>query len=54
MSYLVDTNVFSEQLKPRPVVAVLDWLGENEAELFVSVITIAPHGWSMGEVWYGL
>ncbi len=41
MNYLVDTNVFSEQLKPKPEVIVLDWLSENEAPLFVSTVTIA-------------
>lgn len=41
MSYLVDTNVFSEKLKPRPNEKVVAWLAENESELFVSTLTIA-------------
>ena len=41
MSFLVDTNVFSEQLKPRPESRVVDWLQNNESEIFVSVVTIA-------------
>ena len=40
MSYLVDTNVFSEPVKPRPDSAVVDWLREHESELYVSTITI--------------
>jgi predicted nucleic acid-binding protein len=41
MDFLVDTNVFSEQLKRTPDAAVLEWLRENESKLFVSTITIA-------------
>ena len=41
MSYLVDTNVFSEKLKPCPDAKVVTWLAENESELFVSTLTIA-------------
>lgn len=41
MSYLVDTNVFSEKLKPRPDAQVVAWLAENESELFISTLTIA-------------
>ena len=41
MSFLVDTNVFSEKLKRKPDAAVVRWLAENEANLFVSTITIA-------------
>jgi len=41
MSYLVDTNVFSEKLKPRPDAEVVEWLAENESELFISTLTIA-------------
>ncbi|MEM7602473.1 MAG: type II toxin-antitoxin system VapC family toxin [Verrucomicrobiota bacterium] len=41
MSYLVDTNVFSEKLKHRPAPEVVEWLRENEALIFVSTITIA-------------
>ena len=41
MSYLVDTNVFSEKLKPRSDAKVVAWLAENESELFISTLTIA-------------
>jgi len=41
MSYLDDTNVFSEKLKPRPDAEVVEWLAENESELFISTLTIA-------------
>lgn len=41
MSYLVDTNVFSEKPKRSPDPAVLDWLSEHESEIFVSTVTIA-------------
>ena len=40
MSYLVDTNVFSEPVKPKPDPAVVKWLRDHEAELYVSTITI--------------
>lgn len=40
MSYLVDTNVFSEQAKPKPDPKVVEWLRLHESELYVSTITI--------------
>ena len=40
MSYLVDTNVFSELAKPKPDLKVIAWLRENEGELYVSTVTI--------------
>lgn len=40
MSYLVDTNVFSEPAKPKPDTAVVTWLRQHESELYVSAITI--------------
>lgn len=40
MSYLVDTNVFSEQAKPKPDAKVIEWLRQHESELYVSTITI--------------
>ncbi|MEO5713776.1 MAG: type II toxin-antitoxin system VapC family toxin [Luteolibacter sp.] len=40
MSYLVDTNVFSEQAKPNPDPKVVEWLRQNESNLYVSTITI--------------
>jgi toxin FitB len=41
VSYLVDTNVFSETAKPRPDPRVVEWLRKNESALYVSTITIA-------------
>jgi predicted nucleic acid-binding protein len=40
LSYLVDTNVFSESAKPKPDPKVIEWLREHEVELYVSSITI--------------
>lgn len=40
MSYLVDTNIFSEPAKAKPDAEVVSWLREHEAELYVSSITI--------------
>ena len=40
MSYLVDTNVFSESVKPKPDASVVAWLREHESRLYVSAITI--------------
>ena len=42
MNYLLDTNVVSEPLKPRPAPSVIRWLAAaNEDQLFLSVITFA-------------
>lgn len=40
MSYLVDTNVFSELAKTKPNVQVVAWLRHHEPELYLSTITI--------------
>ena len=40
MSFLVDTNVFSELAKPKPDPQAAAWLRENEPNLYVSTITI--------------
>jgi toxin FitB len=40
VSYLVDTDVFSEPAKPKPNEAVVAWLRANERSLYLSVITI--------------
>lgn len=48
MSYLLDTNVISEWLKPQPSRGVVDWLASvDEDETFLSVVTIT-------EVRYGI
>lgn len=42
MTYLVDTNVLSEGMKPTPNPAVGAWLASaDERELYVSVVTLA-------------
>jgi predicted nucleic acid-binding protein len=40
LSFLVDTNVFSEPARPRPDARAVDWLRQNETGLYVSTITI--------------
>lgn len=40
MSFLVDTNVFSEPARPRPDPKVVGWLREHEGRLYISAITI--------------
>ncbi len=48
MSYLIDTNVVSERLKPRPDPRVKDWFASVASEdLYVSVLVV-------GEVTNGL
>lgn len=42
MSYLLDTNVVSEWVKPRPDAGVVEWLGEvDEDRAYISVVTLA-------------
>lgn len=41
MSYLIDTNVISELVRPKPDAAVLDWFSRTPDEaLFLSVLTL--------------
>ena len=41
MTFLLDTNVVSEPMRPRPNPGVLKWLGEvDEESTFISVVTI--------------
>lgn len=40
MSYLVDTNVFSELVKAKPDDMVVKWLRDHEQELYISSVTI--------------
>ena len=47
MNYLLDTNVVSEWIKPRPDSGVVDWLAQiDEDAVFLSVVTFAElrHG----------
>ena len=42
MSFLLDTNVISEWVKPRPNDGVIEWLATvDEDRVYISVITIA-------------
>jgi predicted nucleic acid-binding protein len=42
VSFLLDTNVVSEWVKPKPAPGVVEWLGGvDEDDLFISVITLA-------------
>lgn len=42
MSFLLDTNVVSEWVKPHPNVGVIAWLAEaDEDTVFLSVVTLA-------------
>jgi len=41
MNFLLDTNVISEPMKPRPNAGVLAWLAEvDEDSVFLSVVTV--------------
>ena len=40
MSYLVDTNVFSEPMKPKPDAKVIAWLRDHESALYISTVSI--------------
>jgi predicted nucleic acid-binding protein len=42
LSFLLDTNVISEWVKPKPHIGVIRWLAEaDEDRVFISVISIA-------------
>jgi toxin FitB len=41
MSWLLDTNIVSELRKPKPDPLCIAWVEANEAECFLSVITLA-------------
>jgi predicted nucleic acid-binding protein len=42
VSYLVDTNIYSEPVKPKPKPEpkVVEWLRKHERELYISTVTI--------------
>jgi predicted nucleic acid-binding protein len=40
MTYLVDANVLSEAVKPRPDERVIEWLSANEADFVVDPIVL--------------
>lgn len=46
--YLLDTNIVSEALKPRPAAPVAEWLSDqDDRDLFIATLTIA-------EIWRGV
>jgi toxin FitB len=46
--YLLDTNIVSEALKPRPSAAITEWLqNQNDTDLFIATLTVA-------EIWRGV
>ena len=47
MKFLVDANVLSEVMRPKPEPKVLDWLARNEAALAVNPVVL-------GEIEYGI
>lgn len=45
---ILDTNIISEMMRPKPAVSVMHWLNQQDAsELFISTVTV-------GEIMYGL
>lgn len=40
MSCLVDTNIYSEPVKPKPEPKIIEWLRKHGRELYVSTVTI--------------
>ena len=46
--YLLDTNIISEALKPRPSPSIAEWLqGQDDTDLFIAALTVA-------EIWRGV
>ncbi len=46
--YLLDTNIVSEALKPRPSTVIAEWLqSQGDADLYIATFTIA-------EIWRGV
>ena len=46
--YLLDTNILSEALKPRPSAAIAEWLqNQDDTDLFIATLTVA-------EIWRGV
>ena len=45
--YLLDTNIISEALKPRPSESIAEWLQARDGDLFIATLTIA-------ELWRGV
>lgn len=54
MSFLLDTNVVSEWVKPRPDPGVVAWLAEaDEDRVFLSVVTLAELRYGIARMTYG-
>lgn len=48
MRYLLDTNIISHVVKPRPSAELVEWLGDQpDQDLFIATLTLA-------EVWRGI
>jgi toxin FitB len=46
--FLLDTNILSEAVKPRPDMALQEWmLGQRESSLYISTLSVA-------EIWRGI
>jgi predicted nucleic acid-binding protein len=46
--YLLDTNIISEALKPRPAASIAEWLQQqDDTDLFIATLTLA-------EIWRGV
>lgn len=45
--YLLDTNIVSERMKPKPDQRVRGWLTAHETDLYLSAVTI-------DELWFGI
>jgi toxin FitB len=46
-AYLVDADVLSEPQKPRPNVAVVGWLRDQESNLYTSAIVVGEIAWGI-------
>ncbi|HLY45988.1 MAG TPA: PIN domain-containing protein [Stellaceae bacterium] len=46
--YLLDTNIVSDALKPRPSTAIAEWVvSQDDSDLFIATLTVA-------EIWRGV
>lgn len=54
MNYLLDTNLVSERMKPRPNPGVVQWLDRvDEAATFLSVVTIMEVRYGIERILHG-
>src|SRR5258708_39000065 len=48
MSFLLDTNVVSEWMKPQPNAGLVEWLNNvDEDDVFISVVTLTEIGYGI-------